>query len=183
MSDIADHYRRLASNFSDTVEAVPPERWDDPSPCEGWSARDLVNHVAESEISMLERVGLAPDPPPTDDDPSARWAAVREVVQECLDDPERAGREYDGFFGRTSLQDTIDKFACMDLLVHRWDLARAAGLTEHEAMPADEVRSAFEFTRSLGDNLRQAGVCGPVVEVADDADEQSRFLGFLGRQT
>jgi hypothetical protein len=48
-------------------------------------------------------------------------------------------------------------------------------------MPADEVTSAFEVARSLGDNLRRSGACGPVVEVADDADEQSRFLAFLGR--
>jgi uncharacterized protein (TIGR03086 family) len=181
MSPIADHYRRLAHNFSDTVAAVPPDRWDDPSPCEEWSARDVVNHVVDSEIGMLERVGLAPGSSPPADDPSARWSAVRTIVQESLDDPERAGREYDGMFGRTRLEDTIDKFACLDLLVHRWDLARATGLTDHEAMPADEVTSAFEVARSLGDNLRQSGACGPVVEVADDADEQSRFLAFLGR--
>ncbi len=104
-------------------------------------------------------------------------------MQEVLDDPERAGREYDGFFGRTSVEKTIDQFACFDLLVHRWDLARAAGLTSHEAMPPDEVTHAFEVGRSLGDNLRQSGACGPEVEVADDADEQTRFLAFLGRES
>jgi hypothetical protein len=48
-------------------------------------------------------------------------------------------------------------------------------------MPPDEVTWAFEMGRSLGDNLRQSGVCGPAVEVADDADEQTRLLAFLGR--
>ena len=86
-------------------------------------------------------------------------------MQEVLDDPERAGREYDGFFGRTSVEKTIDQFACFDLLVHRWDIARAAGLTSHEAMPPDEVTHAFEVGRSLGDNLRQSGACGPEVDV------------------
>jgi hypothetical protein len=66
--------------------------------------------------------------------------------------------------------------------VHRWDLARATGLTSHEAMPPDEVPRALEIGRSLGDNLRQSGACGPEVDVADDADEQARLLAFLGRR-
>ncbi len=143
MSAIADHYRRLAGNFSDTVDAVPDGRWDDPSPCDGWSARDVVQHVVDSEIGMLERVGLAPDPAPSSEDAVARWSVVRAVMQESLDDPERAEREYDGFFGRTTFEKTVDQFACFDLLVHRWDLARATGLTSHESMPADEVAPAF----------------------------------------
>ena len=182
MSSIADHYRLLAGAFTETVEAVPADRWEDPSPCEGWSARDVVQHVIDSETGMLERVGLAPDPPRPDADTAATWTATRDHVQEVLDDPERAGLEYDGFFGRTSFEKTIDQFACFDLLVHRWDLARAVGLTSHEAMPPDEVTHAFEVGRSLGDNLRQSGTCGPEVDVSADADEQSRFLAFLGRQ-
>jgi uncharacterized protein (TIGR03086 family) len=182
MSAIADHYRRLAGNFSDTVDAVPPDRWDDPSPCEGWSARDVVQHVVDTEIGMLERVGLAPGAAPSDDDPSERWSAIRDLVQESLDDPARAQLGYDGFFGPTTFEKTIEQFGCFDLLVHRWDLARATGLTGHEAMPPDEVTPAFEVSRSLGDNLRQTGVCGPAVDVADDADEQTLFLAFLGRQ-
>ena len=182
MTSIADHYRTLAGNFSDTVDAVPPDRWDDASPCEEWSAREVVQHVVDTEIGMLERVGLTADPPPAGDAPSARWSAVRDLVQDALDDPERAEREYDGLFGRTTFEKTIDTFGCFDLLVHRWDLARATGLTSHEAMPTEELTRAFEMGRSLGDNLRQPGVCGPAVEIADDADEQSRLLAFLGRQ-
>ena len=52
MSAIADHYRRLAHNFSETVAAVPPDRWGNQSPCEEWSARDVVNHVVDSEIGV-----------------------------------------------------------------------------------------------------------------------------------
>ena len=123
----------------------------------GMVGADVVEHVVDSELGMLGRVGLAPDPPRPDDAIAAKWSATRDHVQEVLDDPERAGREYDGFFGRTSVEKTIDQFACFDLLVHRWDLARAAGLTSHEAMPPDEVTHAFEVGRSLGDNLRQSG--------------------------
>ncbi|HEX2299572.1 MAG TPA: hypothetical protein VHH34_13850 [Pseudonocardiaceae bacterium] len=45
-----------------------------------------------------------------DDDPRRAWAEAREAMQELLDDPDRAGREYDGYFGRTTVQDTVDRF-------------------------------------------------------------------------
>ena len=49
-------------------------------------------------------------------------------------------------------------------------------------MPADEVVRVAADAESLGDALRTSGACGPVVPVPDDADAQSRLLGFLGRQ-
>ena len=36
-------------------------------------------------------------------------------------------------------------------------------------------------TAEFGDMLRTQGVCGPEVEVAADADEQTKLLAFLGR--
>lgn len=44
----ADHYRRLAEAFTDTVRVVPNDRWDSPSPCVEWSARGVLNHIVTS---------------------------------------------------------------------------------------------------------------------------------------
>lgn len=67
----------------------------------------------------------------------------------------------------------------LDLLVHGWDIARATG--QDETLPAQEVHRVYGDALSLGDNLRLDGVCGPAVEVPDDASEQDRLLGLLGR--
>ncbi|HMQ25825.1 MAG TPA: maleylpyruvate isomerase N-terminal domain-containing protein [Acidimicrobiales bacterium] len=48
MSEIADRYRRLADAFTAKVAAVPDDGWDVPTPCEDWTARDLVGHVVEA---------------------------------------------------------------------------------------------------------------------------------------
>ncbi len=67
----------------------------------------------------------------------------------------------------------------MDLLVHGWDIARATG--QDETLPAHEVTRVYADAVSLGDNLRSEGVCGPAVEVPDDASDQDRLLALMGR--
>src|SRR5699024_257252 len=52
-------WRRSAAPFTAEVEAVAD--WDAPSPCEGWSARDVLAHVIDTEQEFLTRVGLAPE--------------------------------------------------------------------------------------------------------------------------
>ena len=47
MSEISERYARVADQFTARVEAVPPDAWDRPSPCEGWVARDIVDHLVE----------------------------------------------------------------------------------------------------------------------------------------
>lgn len=179
MSDVADRYRRNAARFTAVVDDVPDTGWDTGSPCEGWTARQVLEHVVEGEHGFLARFDLAPEL--TGDDPAQHWPSVRDAVQAALDDPATAATEYDGFFGRTTLQETVDDFLSADLVVHSWDIARATGLQQHEELPADEVQRVGERLRRLGDAIRGPGVFGPEVEVPADASEQDRFLGFIGR--
>jgi uncharacterized protein (TIGR03086 family) len=180
MSDIADRYRRLADRFTTVVGAVPDHSWTAPSPCQGWTARHVLDHVVDSEEQFLRRFDLAAV---TDHaDPLVRWQQVRDAMQAALDDPAAAGTSYDGYFGPTTLEDTVDGFHAPDLVVHAWDIARAAGLPDLEPMPADEVERLDARFRQLGDVVRAPEVFGPEVPVPEGASPQDRLLGFLGRQ-
>ena len=185
METVADRYDRLAAAFAAKVEAVPADRWTDPSPCEGWNALDVVRHVVETPNLFLGFVGRQPpEVPPVDDDPVAAFAASRRAVQAELDDPERAAAEFDGFVGRTTFAEAVDRFLCFDLLVHGWDLARATGLDEtiddHDL--EDLQTTVTYFAESFGEAMRGPQVFGPAVEPASDADRQVRLLAFLGRR-
>jgi len=180
MSDIADRYRRLADSFEATIAAVPPERWGDPSPCDEWSARDVVAHVVDVHGMMLRPIERALNAAPTiEEDPLGMFRGARADVESVLDDREVAAVEYDGAFGRSKVEDTIDGFLGLDLVVHRWDLARSTG--QNEAIDPSEVERIWTMTEGLGDNLRTPGVCGPEVPVAERASKQDRLLGRLGR--
>ena len=67
MSDIQERFERITGQFTERVRAVPPGGWENSSPCEGWTARDVVRHLTDwipaffsgqgvslSRISMLE---------------------------------------------------------------------------------------------------------------------------------
>src|SRR4051794_23852212 len=107
MTDIADRYERLARAFTDTVDAVPADAWDRPAPCDGWTARDIVRHVVDTEVQFLEPHGLGPDKSTPPAEPEKAWPVVRDSVQEILRDPERADRTFDGWFGPTDVKSTI----------------------------------------------------------------------------
>lgn len=47
MSSAADEHRTIAAGFTDRVRGARPEAWDNPAPCEGWTARDVVRHLVE----------------------------------------------------------------------------------------------------------------------------------------
>ena len=181
MSEIADRYRRLAAAFTDKVAAVPAEGWDAPTPCDDWTARQLVGHVVDAQGMFLGFVGrsLPDDLPSVDDDPLAAWTAARDVVQGDLDDPERAAVEFDGMFGRQTFAQAVDRFLNFDLVVHGWDLARATG--QDERIAPEDVARVQAAAEAFGDKMRGPGAFGDAVEPPADADDQDRLLAFLGR--
>ncbi|WP_214416703.1 maleylpyruvate isomerase N-terminal domain-containing protein [Sphaerisporangium fuscum] len=72
MSDIADRYDRLAEGFLRRIEVTPPDKWDAPSPCEGWVARDVVTHVVDNHRAILAASGRGHfGPPGTEPQPAA----------------------------------------------------------------------------------------------------------------
>ena len=180
MSETADRYRRLSAGFAERIAGVPPDRWDDPTPCTDWTVRELVGHVIDSQGIFLGMVGKEPPAVDVAVDPLGAWRTVSAVVQAELDDPERAAAPFEGFMGPTTLEESIDRFVVLDLIAHGWDLARATG--QDERIDHEDLARLDTGARSFGDMARGQGVFGPEIEVAADADEQTRVLAFIGRR-
>lgn len=181
MTAISERYARLAGDFTATIEAVPSDRWADPSPCPGWTARDVVRHVVSTQGMFLGFIGRElGDIPSVDDDPLAAWKAATAIMQSALEDPAQAQTMHKGAFGERSLEQGADRFLCTDLIVHRWDLGRAAGIDVSLA-PAD-VDAVMKAAEGFGDAMRSPGAFGPALDPPDGADPQTRMLAFLGRQ-
>ncbi|QXC60118.1 TIGR03086 family protein [Aquihabitans sp. G128] len=182
---IADRYRRRAAAFTQTVAAVPEGAWAAPSPCPEWDARGVVAHVVQTQAMFAGLVGRELEPGPSVElDPLGAWVAAREQTQAALDDPLLAEVEFDGVTGRTTFAAATDRFLSFDLVVHRWDLARAAGLPD--AISAEDVEALevaiAEMSEQIGSAMRGPGAFGPELEPPDDADAQTRVLAFVGRR-
>lgn len=182
-SDAAANHRRTAEEFGRRVEGADPSRWDDPSPVEGWAARDVVRHLVTWLPGFLEggsEVRLAPVPS-VDEDPVAAWTAHAARVQQVLDDPATDARAYASpMIGELSLAQAIDRFYTSDVFLHTWDLARATG--QDETLDEDRCRAMYEGMLPMDELLRSSGQYGPRVAVPDDASYQDKLIGFIGRR-
>ncbi|MDO9175099.1 MAG: TIGR03086 family metal-binding protein [Actinomycetota bacterium] len=182
MSTPSQRYATAAARFTALVTDVPPPLWSAPSPCDGWSAADVVAHVVSTELDFMAQRGIAA--PATDGLPPAdAWPVVRDAMQAALDDPATATRGFDGFFGPTTVEATVDRFYSMDLIVHRWDLATATGLHAHAVLHPVEVEQVRENLVGLEGAMRSPGLFGPEQPVGPEATDQDRLLAYIGRAT
>jgi uncharacterized protein (TIGR03086 family) len=181
MSDTADRYRKVAAGFTDRVAGVPPDAWDNPTPCDAWVARDVVGHVVEVAGSFLSRTtAAAPSRPSVEEDPLGAWTRVRDAIQAALEDPKIAAQSTETPLGPSTFEQTIGMFGIGDTLIHTWDLARGTG--QDESLDPGEVSRMLARLQQFDDSvIRQSGAFGPAVDVPMDADEQTRLVAFTGR--
>ncbi|MGP4051550.1 TIGR03086 family metal-binding protein [Streptomyces sp. 2A115] len=183
MTQAADEHRTVARVFTDRVRGVRPGAWDDPAPCEGWAARDVVRHLVEWFPDFLKAgAGVdLPKGPPVDEDPVAAWTVHSDGVQALLDDPATAEKVLSNpHIGEVPLDQAVDRFYTADVFMHTWDLARATG--QEERLDPDKCAQLLDGMLPIDDMLRQSGQYGPRVEVPDSADVQTRLIAFIGRK-
>ena len=182
MSDIAERYERITAQFTERVRAVPAEAWDNPSPCEGWVARDIVGHLTEWIPSFFGSQGVEfPPVPSVQDDPVGAWETVQTTIAEALADPAQAGKQVETPFSTQSLEETVDMIVTGDVFTHTWDLARATG--QDERLDPDQLQRMMDGMGAMPDEvLRADGMFGPRIDVPDDADPQTVFLAYAGRR-
>jgi uncharacterized protein (TIGR03086 family) len=176
----AERHRHIAATFTDRVRAA--KRWDDPAPVAGWTARDVVRHLVEWLPSFLAAGASVelPHGPSADDDPVAAWQAHCDGVQALLDDPGTPQRILvNRHLGEVPLDQAIDRFYTSDVFMHTWDLARATG--QDDRLDTDFCEVLLAEMEPIEDVLRSSGQYGPRVPTPDNADAQTRLIGYIGR--
>jgi uncharacterized protein (TIGR03086 family) len=180
MNTTASQYEAAQRRVIDVIEAVPTAAWSSPSPCEGWTARDVVRHLIETQRELFTGRGVAlGDQPDIDTDPARAWRIHAERVQQVISDDAVPAIAYDGYFGPTTLGATLEQFYVWDMYVHRWDIARAAGL---DAGFSDaELDRIEQGADSFGEALYMDGICRPGTEAPAAAGRLVHLLARLGR--
>jgi uncharacterized protein (TIGR03086 family) len=178
----AQEFRDLGGRFGDLAAAVRPDQWDDPAPVAGWAARDVVRHLVEWFPSFLASgadVQLPPGPS-VDDDPAGAWQHLQREVQSLLDDPASGDRVLSNpHLGDIPLSQAVSQFFTADVFMHTWDLARATG--QDDTLDPGRCAQMLAGMEPIDELMRQSGQYGPRVEVPEDADAQTKLLGFIGR--
>ncbi|WP_435200811.1 maleylpyruvate isomerase family mycothiol-dependent enzyme [Janibacter sp. GS2] len=180
--DAASIFDRKNTPLMRLIDSSDPEALASPSPCEGWSGEEVIQHLIDTQRDFLLKAGAElPDPAPTVGALGAAtaWRTHAEAVARQLADDTLAERPYETPFGMATVGGAFDRFYGFDLLVHRWDVGRAAGVevtfTDREL---DTVEAAIA---GFGEHIRGEGVCGPAVEVGADASRQDQLIALTGR--
>src|SRR3712207_2716066 len=175
MNRTATQHQAADLPLTRTLDAVPPAAWASPSPCEGWTAADVVTHMVDTQREFLTSHGVdLGEAPDVAADPAAAWREHSRRVAAALADDSVPARGFDGFFGPTTVGAAFEQFYVWDMVVHRWDVARAVGA---DASLTDEELDRIEAgADSFGPALNMDGVCQPAVEAPEDADREGRTL-------
>lgn len=186
MSVDARRYVKALYGFDHVVRMVPAPAWSNQSPCEEWTARDVVGHViaVQGYVEALAR-GVEPTLDPygapgslAGDDPPAAWSSAREAVLAAIDAPGVLERTVQTFRAEETVESLL-AWNVVDTLAHTWDLARAAGLDDH--LDDDLVDHAIAQAEPVVTGMRHAPFFGPATEIADGSSPTDRFLALLGR--
>ena len=149
---------------------------DGNSDCEGWTIRDLLNHMLGTQRYFLSAArgedASMPGQKPADilsDDPKDDFGRARDDVVETF------SRE--GVIEKTGPALGI---AFADMLLHGWDLARSTG--QDETMPEGLAQAAYDVIHGRFTDDQRTGVFKPEIQVSDDASPQERLLAYTGRE-
>jgi uncharacterized protein (TIGR03086 family) len=182
MSETIERFARVTGRFTERVRAVPADAWDNPSPCEGWTARDVVGHLTQWIPAFFSAQGVSfPAVPSVEDDPVGAWETVQVTIAKALADPAVARQPVETPFSTQSFAQTVDMIVTGDVFTHTWDLARATG--QDETLDPDQLQLMIAAMGTMPDEiLRAEGMFGPPIDVGDDVDDQTRFLAYVGRR-
>ena len=185
-TDIAALHRRALDGVRPYVAAVGADQWASPTPCEGWTVHELVNHIVAGNLWAAELgggrtiadVGSALDGDMLGTDPvgaydrSAESAAAAFEAPGALDSP--CAVSYGPVPGSLYAGHRF-----IDVLIHGWDLASATG--QPTDLDPELVDACWEVIRPQLLLLQGSGMFG--TEKADHADgtPQTRLLAALGR--
>ncbi len=172
--DLVDLYGR-ASEWSIGKIAGATDKLDAPTHLEGWTVRDLLNHMLLAQRYFVGATKGEDIPQPNTPhppalisaNPQADFAQVRDELLALFADDDTLANKTLGIVA-----------AFGDILIHGWDVAAATG--QDTAMPPGLAEANYDMIPDFTDDQRE-GIFGPRVEVPTDASVQDKLLAFSGR--
>lgn len=175
--DFIARHLRACDGFSMVVDGAG-DRWSSPSPCSGWDAGAVVEHVIGfHDVLLLRPLGSKHHLPKGE--PTVRWAAtVTRVGSAVLDAPEDVILPGPG--GSEMALPLLLPMLTTEVLLHTWDLAKAVG--QPVSLDVELCERAYEGAKLNEEALRSSGMFAPPVPVSDDADVATKLVALLGRR-
>jgi uncharacterized protein (TIGR03086 family) len=180
---------KVLGETSRIVDGIEPEQLDNPTPCEGWTVRDVLNHVTGGAdmFAVAAAEGKVPDEQlgqfmggdnlGTDYKGSFEAASARAMT--AFSPPDIADKMITLPFGEMPAGVAVN-FAIFDVTTHTWDLAKGTG--QSTDLDPEVLAAALDAAQlMLNDDFRALGLFAEAVPVPEDAPLQDRLAGLTGR--
>ena len=187
MHSALQRYLRELDQVTQVVEGTPADRWDAPTPCPDWSARQLLGHLVDGQRQVVAlATGNGPRPPVTDPaalgrllgpDPRDGWRRAHADTTAALAQVP-PGSLVPTPFGEQPVEQVVG-LALIEPLVHGWDLAVATG--QDVVLDPEAVAATLPTVLVLGDGLAATGMYRPARPAPGGASDAERLLAALGR--
>ena len=174
------------TSLTELVRGVRDDQLGDPTPSDGRSVGDLLDHIAGLSLAFTEAARKSA--PPGGTSPTAAADALpddwRSVIPERLAALAEAWRDPAAYTGNTMAGpvempgDEAALVALDEVTVHAWDLAVATG-QQYDADPA-AVAACARFVAGF-DAPTDGSLFAPPVDVPDSAPPLDRLLAATGR--
>ena len=180
---LVEQLGRASDAVAGLIGNIRADQWSAPTPCTGWTVRQIVNHL--TGMNRVFAALLAGQPPPprpsadhVEDDPVGAYRDSAAALQAEFGRPGVLEGTYYGPLGSATGAERL-QIRLYDLLAHGWDLAQA---TEQPAdLPDDLAGQSLTFARTQLTEQGRPGRFGPAQIVAEQAPAIERLVAFLGR--
>jgi uncharacterized protein (TIGR03086 family) len=187
-----DHHEaldRAGNGVIRTVSGVRADQWDEPTVCDDWTVRELVQHLLGGSrmATVLAEGGSREEAIAAMEAPLDEAEAVPTLQAAFAAEAEAFARP--GVLERVVPHPAADLpaadvlgFRITDRAVHGWDLARATG--QDETIDPELLEVVWAGVEPMIPMLPAIGIFGdgPSGDVSEDADLQTRVLDALGRR-
>ena len=187
MTDIVKVHRQALDATRAVVSGIPDDRWNGPTPCDGWDVRTLLNHVVAGNLwavelgsgRTIEEVGDRLDGDILGADPLAAYDRSAGQAADVFARPGALAAPCAVSYGPVP-GSVYAGHRFLDVLIHGWDLAVATG--QDPTLDQELVAAAWDVVLPQAEQLRASGQFGDDVPVPSDADAGTRLLAVLGRR-
>ena len=186
MPNPIDLYEAAAQGFREALSAVKDDQMTSSTPCALWNVQALINHNvvttafvhgALTENNTIDSGDVIGHPLPEEGAVAAFDAGVAKVL-DLIKESGSAEKQITTPFGPMKRVEFL-MAPFMDLLIHRWDLAKGTG--QNITLDSGLVEVCYAAFEPQMEGMRQMGIFGPAVEVAAGANMQDKLIGMMGR--
>jgi uncharacterized protein (TIGR03086 family) len=181
--------QRVVDQTTVVIDGVTDDQMANPSPCEGWTVRDVINHITGGAtlFAISAEQGSVPDDElgrlmggdNLGNDPKGAWKVSAQRAMEAFGQPGVLDKIVKLPFGEMPAGVALN-IAVFDVLTHGVDIACSTGQTVGDT---ELLEAALVMGREMvGPDLRVPGVFDAEQPAPANASASDRLLAFAGRR-